>query len=536
MRKFDVPDGLATVGAAALRSTRQIAVGALLGLVAACGGGGEDAGTAPPAAAAPAPVAPGTIVGTAAAGAALAGAQVNAVDAAGRTASAVADDGGRFSLSASGLTAPVLLRVDTEDGRTLTSLATSLPADGASQTVNVTPLTHLVVAQIAPAGDPLRWWSSPDSMRAAGVTPERIEQAEQAVSKATAPLVGALGQTQASFVSTPFAADGTGMDQLLDNVDVSVSSVGDNGVFAVRQIANGSTPSVWSGAAEPAPMPVDAARVVSLSVANATIAESYQSYKDAAAQFDPSKVDEARVQSLAQQMTSLDFSAPGAEAQALSLSKQMFAALGMPAALVDKLLTLAYSGSANTVDAMLDLLAAFFGADAAALRAQIQQTKVTVANVDPRSGMVTYRIEYNGNVTYQTWRVNGANPQPGATTSERQHPTCMRSRFVGTQSGIGLPVEYFIRESEFFNECTFEVNYISCIWSAGSVGGGSCSAATSRSAAPHAGTGLREVEAGPLLDQRVFTVCRAPAKPVLVNSSTSDPYISYQARFECRAS
>jgi hypothetical protein len=110
----------------------------------------------------------------------------------------------------------------------------------------------------------------------------------------------------------------------------------------------------------------------------------------------------------------------------------------------------------------------------------------------------------------------------------------MRSRFVGTQTGIGLSPEYFVRESEFFNECAFEVNYTSCIWAAGSVGGGSCSSGSTGSTAPHARTSLREVEAGPLLEQRVFAVCKAPARPVVVNASAPDPFVSYQARFECR--
>lgn len=153
------------------------------------------------------------VLGTAATGRALAGALITLKDSEGKTQTTVSGDDGRFQLSTAGLTAPFLLKADDGRGRVLFSAAAG---DGMANLDTVTDVM-------------LRAWYG-----AHGSTPEAAFADMQAHPAPTAKslamldkqFTGLLGAALAaegldsrkfSLLSTPFTADSTGFDAVLDN-------------------------------------------------------------------------------------------------------------------------------------------------------------------------------------------------------------------------------------------------------------------------------------------------------------------------------
>jgi hypothetical protein len=146
------------------KTIRLIAAQACAALLAACGGGGgtADVPTPTPAPASVAPPAPSQLVGTAAIGAALANAPVTITNSAGvspcEEATITTSALGSYTCTLkSGQTAPFFVVVTDPTGNTapLVSIATIAPAAGAALTVNATPLTTAIVAQLASDGNAL---------------------------------------------------------------------------------------------------------------------------------------------------------------------------------------------------------------------------------------------------------------------------------------------------------------------------------------------------------------------------------------------
>jgi hypothetical protein len=149
-----------------MKSTRTRWIAAQAGaalLLAACGGGGSTeapaSGTLPPPAA---PAAPSQLVGTAAIGTALPNAPVTITNSAGASpceeATITTSALGSYTCTLkSGQTAPFFVVVTDPTGNTapLVSIATTTPAAGAALTVNATPLTTAIVAQLASDGNAL---------------------------------------------------------------------------------------------------------------------------------------------------------------------------------------------------------------------------------------------------------------------------------------------------------------------------------------------------------------------------------------------
>ncbi|HEV2112336.1 MAG TPA: Ig-like domain-containing protein [Gammaproteobacteria bacterium] len=156
------------------------------------------------------------VMGTAAVGKALVSAVITLTDARGQSQTAMSDSEGRFQLSSAGMHAPFLLRADDSQGHTLFSMQ----ADAG--VANITPVTDLMTrawfaaqgssAEAAfadPAGHP-----APDAAGLAQLN-GRFTQALQGDLKGQG-----FDPQQFSFISTPFNADGTGADHILDNVGV----------------------------------------------------------------------------------------------------------------------------------------------------------------------------------------------------------------------------------------------------------------------------------------------------------------------------
>lgn len=174
--------------------------------------------------------------GTAAQGSAIPGASVSLRDAQGQYAAGGTDEAGRFLIPTAGMTAPYLLKVTTADGRVLYGMAAG---DG---TANLDPYSDLLVreafalkgrsADAAFAGNA----TLPDA-----VTLAALDQAFRGF--LTVPFREAgLDAAHFSVLNTPFAADHTGFDRMLDQsrVDPSANRI-QLGGETIRLLADPST-------------------------------------------------------------------------------------------------------------------------------------------------------------------------------------------------------------------------------------------------------------------------------------------------------
>lgn len=222
-----------------------IASSAALLLISACGGSSDDSTTSTVATDAPAASTPAanppvtdtpvvapvvtaatTLSGTAAIGQPIAG-SVFAIDINGKVSPAATTTAlGAFVLDVGGMTAPYILSITGSAGGkqvTLNSIATA-----AGQTVNITPLTDLIVSTAAgrPAGSslaslcaPVAGVVAPDCLSAltAGAAPANLDAAVTAISAMIAPLNSA----GTNPLTGAFTANGTGLDAVLDQILVS---------------------------------------------------------------------------------------------------------------------------------------------------------------------------------------------------------------------------------------------------------------------------------------------------------------------------
>ena len=188
---------------------------AVLTNMTACGGGGGGAEVASPVA---------SLAGTAAVGAPLAGAEVTLKDANGKTLSVTADANGSFVFGdISGVVAPAMIKATgTVGGQTYTlySLASTLPDKGASGVVNVTPVTDGAVGQALGTLSPEDAFNSATAIKTIDLG--KLAQVKTKLVEAVKEVLTALGKdaSKVDLFATPFKADNTGLDKLLDLVTV----------------------------------------------------------------------------------------------------------------------------------------------------------------------------------------------------------------------------------------------------------------------------------------------------------------------------
>ena len=161
------------------------------------------------------------VEGTAAQGAPLADASVSLRDAKGQYAAASADAAGHFQIEAAGMTAPFLLKATTPDGHTLYGMAADLG------TANVDPYTDLLV----------RSWYAQHGGDADAAFADRgplpqthdLQAADSKLVDKLSDVLAAQGldATHFSLLSTPFTADHSGFDGVLDQsrIDVATGSL-----------------------------------------------------------------------------------------------------------------------------------------------------------------------------------------------------------------------------------------------------------------------------------------------------------------------
>lgn len=214
-------------------ASRLASAAALLLTLAACGGGGGGGGglaflpptggtggdpTTPGTPTTPEPSGGAVLRGVAATGAAFADARLEVLDQRGQTVcSTVTDAAGSYDCELPVDTAaPLVVRV-LRDEQALYSISAS--AEGG--TLNITPLTTIVAAQLAPDGNPASLaqaiQGNPDL-----VNDDAIRSEVQALLATLEPLLQALGQAGIDPFGGPLVADGTGQDRVLDAITVSV--------------------------------------------------------------------------------------------------------------------------------------------------------------------------------------------------------------------------------------------------------------------------------------------------------------------------
>lgn len=239
----------------------NLILAALLGsavLLAACGGGSDS-----PAPAAPAAPAATTVSGVAAVGAALAGATVTLIDSDPATtdpAPVVTAADGSFSVVVDGLRAPYALRANfilDGEARSLYAVLPSATAASAN-TANVTPLTNVVAVLVAPAGNPASL-TDPATLTAAlsggnagaftnaVATLNAVLSSDPAIAAVLAAAAGAGGTFNP--VTTTFAANGTGVDGVLDQITVTTNPTG--AAPGTVQIQNNAQAAGAAGVAPP---------------------------------------------------------------------------------------------------------------------------------------------------------------------------------------------------------------------------------------------------------------------------------------------
>jgi hypothetical protein len=203
----------------------------LLGAVAlalsGCGGGSSSKAPPPPASQ--------HLGGTVAAGAPLIG-TVTVKDSAGHTRGGTIDADGRYLVDLSGMTAPFMVRADgTVGGRAYTLYSAGVSAD-VNGNLNVTPLTDLIVANVAHDLAGARFASGDFSV----FTPAELAAKEAALRTSLVPILSALGvQASVDLLRMSFAADHSGLDAALDLLDVEVDTT--TKVATIRNIVNGSS-------------------------------------------------------------------------------------------------------------------------------------------------------------------------------------------------------------------------------------------------------------------------------------------------------
>ena len=187
--------------------------------------------------------------GVAATGAPMAGATITVVDGDAATAdpaSVTAGPDGRYTIDVSALKGPLVVNASGRVDGELVSIVAVVPSPTAEtdNAVNVTTLTNAVAALVAPGGDPQSLRTA--ATLASAVTARKVEDATTLLVntlKSDASFAAAMG-AGFSPLSTPFAADGSGIDAVLDKLAIEITPAG----VAITSLA---APSADGGAPTP---------------------------------------------------------------------------------------------------------------------------------------------------------------------------------------------------------------------------------------------------------------------------------------------
>ncbi len=164
----------------------------------------------------------GFVSGIAASGSAIAGASVTLRDSTGVSSSATTDPKGAYVLSTAGMTPPFLVQVQTSTGKLYSVSADALT----TTTINTHPYTDLMIRSwyAAQGKDVDSAFSNPVSLPAPGpVSVALLSNATTGLAQLWLANAG-VNTSQFNLISSPFAADHTGLDQVLDESVVNASA------------------------------------------------------------------------------------------------------------------------------------------------------------------------------------------------------------------------------------------------------------------------------------------------------------------------
>jgi hypothetical protein len=208
-------------------------------VLAACGGGSSDSSTT---SGTTSNATPTSMAGTVAVGGSVVGANITVIDATGKSIATTSDASGNYSISLSGLTAPLLIVASDPTGvhPTLASVVASLPTGTTAPIVgNVTTLTTAVAALLTTSGNPLELTGS-GSLSSLAQT-SSVAAAIAKLNTALSNILPANGLTAASFnpVATVFTANQTGADAVIDAVQVVPAPTGGTQIISSASPSNG---------------------------------------------------------------------------------------------------------------------------------------------------------------------------------------------------------------------------------------------------------------------------------------------------------
>lgn len=200
-----------------MQPCRSILTASLLtaGLAACGGGGGSNPVTEKPT------FVPITLSGVVATGAPLSGAAVEVRDSLGASvcSTTTADDGSYDCTLQDDARAPFALSATLQERRLFSTCAST-----ASDTANLTPLTTLIVARLVPDGDPSGLATALHSDPAIA-SADKVQAQIETVKTLLAPLLSAVGD-DTDPIRGKFSANGSGHDQVLDALQVSIRPTG----------------------------------------------------------------------------------------------------------------------------------------------------------------------------------------------------------------------------------------------------------------------------------------------------------------------
>lgn len=196
-----------------------IVLGGMSLILVACGGGGGGGGTTTTSGV--------KLSGVVATGKPIAGATIVLKDAHGTMETVTADGSGNYTADVSSLTSPILLQVSSANSPTLYSVAAST-ATG-TNVVNVDPFTDLIVrnwyqSQTTPQDIDTVFTTS--GAPSNPPTPQDIGTIKKVVTNIIAPVLQQEGVDPTTFdpITSPFVANSTGVDKVLDSTQVSINT------------------------------------------------------------------------------------------------------------------------------------------------------------------------------------------------------------------------------------------------------------------------------------------------------------------------
>jgi hypothetical protein len=181
------------------------------------------------------------ISGVAAVGAPLGGADIEIVDKDGNVvASKKANEDGSYTLTIAATAKPPFVA----SARKGDVLLFSPIAEARKGTINITPITNLLAAQLSPTGDPAALAGQIKSGRA-DVSARQVQAVVKALVEALRPLLVNAGAESVDPLTGAFSANGTGIDKVLNSLNISINKTetGSNITITVKAaVADGDQP------------------------------------------------------------------------------------------------------------------------------------------------------------------------------------------------------------------------------------------------------------------------------------------------------